>query len=83
MKTATISSGGQVSIPAAVRHRWRTRRILIDDRGQELVIRPIPDDPIDAAIGSLAGRGPSTDEIRAILREEDAELEDSRLRKRR
>jgi bifunctional DNA-binding transcriptional regulator/antitoxin component of YhaV-PrlF toxin-antitoxin module len=83
MKGSTISSGGQVSIPAEVRHRWRTRRILIDDRGDELVIRPIPDDPIRAAIGSLAGTGPSTDEMRAALRQEEAEIEDRRWEPRR
>ena len=42
MKHATISKGGQVSIPAEVRHRWRTNRLLIDDRGSELVLRPSP-----------------------------------------
>ncbi|HUG47105.1 MAG TPA: hypothetical protein VMP67_01710 [Candidatus Limnocylindria bacterium] len=73
-----ISTGGQVSIPADVRRRWRTRRILIDDRGSELVIRPVPDDPIRAAIGSLAGPGPSTEQMRASLREEDVEVEDRR-----
>ncbi len=77
MKHATISKGGQVSIPAEVRHRWRTKRLLIDDRGSELVLRPIPDDPIAAARGSLARRwGPATmssDDARARSREEEAE----------
>jgi AbrB family looped-hinge helix DNA binding protein len=83
MKSSKISTGGQVSIPAEVRHRWRTRRILIDDRGDELIIRPVPDDPIRAAIGSLAGPVPSTDEMRATLREEEAELEVRRRGPRR
>lgn len=78
MKTATITTGGQVSIPAEVRHRWGTRRVIIEDRGDALVLRPLPADPIGAAIGSLAGPGPTTDSIRAALRRDDAELEHRR-----
>jgi bifunctional DNA-binding transcriptional regulator/antitoxin component of YhaV-PrlF toxin-antitoxin module len=76
MKVTTISKGGQLSIPAEVRHRWATRRVVLEDLGTSVVLSPIPDDPIGAAIGSLAGPGPSTDELRAELRGEDAELED-------
>ncbi len=75
MRTATISRGGQVSIPAEVRHRWGTTRVIVEDLGSSLVLRPIPDDPITAARGALRDVGPSTDEIRARLREEEAELE--------
>jgi AbrB family looped-hinge helix DNA binding protein len=75
MKTATITTGGQVSIPAEVRHRWGTRRVIVEDRGDALVLRPLPADPIGAAIGSFAGPGPTTDEMRAALRREEAELE--------
>ncbi len=72
MKQATISKGGQVSIPAEIRRRWKTDRLLVEDRGDALVLRPIPADPIRAAIGSLAGPGPRSDEARDILREEEA-----------
>lgn len=75
MRTATITTGGQVSIPADVRHRWGTRRVVVEDHGDALVLRPLPDDPIGAAIGSLAGPGPTTDEIRATLRRDDAQDE--------
>jgi AbrB family looped-hinge helix DNA binding protein len=75
MKTVTITTGGQVSIPAEVRHRWGTRRVIVEDRGDALVLRPLPADPIGAAIGSFAGPGPTTDEMRAALRREEAELE--------
>jgi bifunctional DNA-binding transcriptional regulator/antitoxin component of YhaV-PrlF toxin-antitoxin module len=71
MKQAMISRGGQISIPAEVRHRWQTSRLSLEDRGTELILRPIPSDPIGAAIGSLAGPGPSTDEARASLRAEE------------
>jgi len=53
MKLTTISKGGQVSIPAEVRRRWGTTRVLVDDRGDEVAFRPIPIDPIAAARGSL------------------------------
>lgn len=72
MKTATISRGGQVSIPAEIRHRWGVSRVILVDRGDAIELRPLPDDPIAAVRGILAGPGPTTDEIRAQLREEEA-----------
>jgi AbrB family looped-hinge helix DNA binding protein len=75
MRTATITTGGQVSIPAEVRHRWGTRRLILEDQGDALVLRPLPADPIGAAIGSLAGPGPTTDEMRVALRRDDAATE--------
>jgi len=75
MRTAAITTGGQVSIPADVRHRWGTRRVIVEDQGDALVLRPLPVDPIGAAIGSLAGPGPNTDAMRAALRRDDTEIE--------
>jgi bifunctional DNA-binding transcriptional regulator/antitoxin component of YhaV-PrlF toxin-antitoxin module len=80
MKLSHISSGGQVQVPAEVRRRWGTRRVLIDDLGGSITIRPVPDDPIGAAMGSLKGSGPTSDEARRQFREEEAEAE---ARKRR
>jgi len=55
MKTRMkVSKGGQISIPAAVRHRWGTSTVVVDDQGGRLVIEPAPDDPIAAAEGALA-----------------------------
>jgi AbrB family looped-hinge helix DNA binding protein len=71
MRIATISRGGQVSIPAEIRHRWGVRRVVLVERGDTLEIRPLPDDPIAAAMGSLAGPGPTTDELREELRAEE------------
>lgn len=80
MKQTSISQGGQIQIPAAVRRRWGTRAVLLDDRGGSLVVRPVPDDPIGAAIGSLRGTYPraSTDDVRRQEREVNAKRETSR-----
>ncbi len=72
-----ISKGGQVSIPADVRRRWKTRALLLVDRGDEIVFRPAPEDPIAAARGALKGRLRHTsDDLRKIVREEDREAEE-------
>ena len=77
MKTIlTISRGGQISIPASVRRRWATTRLIVEDQGDRLLIEPLPADPISAAMGSLRGGTPSSDQIRAESREEEAEIED-------
>ena len=49
-----ISKGGQISIPAAIRNRWGTQTLVLEDQGNRLVIEPAPDDPISAAEGALA-----------------------------
>jgi bifunctional DNA-binding transcriptional regulator/antitoxin component of YhaV-PrlF toxin-antitoxin module len=49
-----ISRGGQVSIPASIRHRWGTSTLAMDDQGDRIVLEPAPDDPIAAAEGALA-----------------------------
>jgi bifunctional DNA-binding transcriptional regulator/antitoxin component of YhaV-PrlF toxin-antitoxin module len=49
-----ISRGGQISIPAAIRHRWATSTVALEDQGNRIVIEPAPDDPIAAAEGALA-----------------------------
>jgi AbrB family looped-hinge helix DNA binding protein len=74
MGIATITRGGQISIPADVRHRWGTRRVVIEDQGDSLVLRPLRADPIGAAVGSLAGPGSTTDELRAALRRDDTQI---------
>lgn len=52
--------------------------MLIEDLGMSISIRPVPDDPIGAAMGSLAG-GPSSDEMRRQAREEETEAEERKL----
>jgi bifunctional DNA-binding transcriptional regulator/antitoxin component of YhaV-PrlF toxin-antitoxin module len=48
-----ISKAGQITIPAAIRHRWATSTVVLADQGTRIVIEPA-DDPIAAAGGSLA-----------------------------
>lgn len=73
-RTAHVSRGGQVSIPASIRHRWDTDTLLLEDRGDEVLLRPLPRDPLAAAIGSLAlPDGLTTDELRSRARRDDAE----------
>jgi bifunctional DNA-binding transcriptional regulator/antitoxin component of YhaV-PrlF toxin-antitoxin module len=83
-KRLVISTGGQISVPAAVRKRWGTRTVLAEDRGEELVLRPAPDDPIAAVRGIFAQEmtgGPTVDELRAAGRDEEAQLERRRARR--
>ncbi len=77
MRYLMISKGGQISVPAEIRKRWQTRRLQVEDRGDELVIRPAPDDPIAAARGIFKGRSRYTsEELRRMAREEEAEIEE-------
>jgi bifunctional DNA-binding transcriptional regulator/antitoxin component of YhaV-PrlF toxin-antitoxin module len=72
-----ISKGGQISVPAEVRKRWKTRRLQVEDRGDELVIRPAPEDPIAAARGIFKGRiSLRSEQLRQLEREEEAEIEE-------
>jgi AbrB family looped-hinge helix DNA binding protein len=74
-KRMKISKGGQVSIPAPIRKRWGTTTVTLEDRGEEIVLKPAPDDPIAAAAGAFAGEGPKVDWEKAIREEREAEAE--------
>lgn len=50
-----ITRGGQISIPATIRHRWGTSTVALEDQGDRIVLEPAPDDPIAAAEGALSG----------------------------
>jgi hypothetical protein len=63
-KRMKISKGGQVSIPAVVRHRWATATVVLEDLGDRIVIEPAPDDPIAAAEGALAAEFGGLNEAR-------------------
>lgn len=70
--------GGQISLPAAVRRRWRTSVVAIEDLGDRVVVKPLPEDPIAAARGALKGRIGPTDELRAKARQDEREAEQRR-----
>ncbi len=75
MEIIRISKGGQVSIPARIRRRWGAQRLLLDDRGHELVIIPVPPDPIAAVRGTLKATDHSVEDDRQRMRAEEAEIE--------
>lgn len=80
MRRLKISAGGQVSVPADVRNRWKTRVVTADDRGDHLVLRPAPEDPIEAALGAFKDYpGPSADEMRRLDREEERRSEERKF----
>jgi AbrB family looped-hinge helix DNA binding protein len=65
MKTRVrISKGGQISIPAPIRHRWGTSTVALEDHGDRIVLQPAPDDPIAAAEGALAAEFGGLDPVR-------------------
>jgi bifunctional DNA-binding transcriptional regulator/antitoxin component of YhaV-PrlF toxin-antitoxin module len=68
---ARVTSSGQISLPAQLRRRWGTSSVLVIDRGDYAIVRPMPQDPIGELRGAHAGDGPSTDEARAAERETD------------
>jgi len=75
MRAHKITTGGQISLPASIRRRWGTSTVVIEDLGDSVVVRPLPDDPIEAASGALKGRIGSTKDLRARARaDEEAAL---------
>jgi AbrB family looped-hinge helix DNA binding protein len=75
-----ISKGGQISIPAPIRHRWGTSTVSFRDEGQRIVIEPAPDDPIAAAEGVLANELANVDvgRLRDTARQDDQAAETAR-----
>lgn len=57
MPIVTVTPKGQVMIPAPLRKRFGIkpgRKVSIDVEGDCLIIRPLPEDPVDALYGILA-----------------------------
>ena len=75
MTIAKATVKGQVVIPADLRKRFNikkgTRLAISEGEGNVIVLRPVPDDPIEASRGMLKGKSSLT---RALLRDrrEDA-----------
>ncbi len=77
-----ISKGGQISIPAPIRHRWGTSTVTLRDEGGRIVVEPAPDDPIAAAEGALATEFGQIDlaGLRRAAREDERAALDRRAR---
>ena len=70
--TAKVTSNGQVSLPAELRHRWGADSVLVIDRGDYAIVRPIPRDAVAALNGAYAGSGPTSEAARRADREQAA-----------
>jgi bifunctional DNA-binding transcriptional regulator/antitoxin component of YhaV-PrlF toxin-antitoxin module len=75
---AKVTQNGQVSLPAVLRRRWGSGSVLVIDRGDYAIVRPVPDDPVATLRGMYAGSGPTSDEARAADRAAEAEREAAR-----
>ncbi len=75
-----VSRNGQVSIPADARSRWNVDRVVVVDLGDRVVLRPLPDEPIDDLVGKYR-RGPATDAARRRARSDDAATEARKSRR--
>jgi bifunctional DNA-binding transcriptional regulator/antitoxin component of YhaV-PrlF toxin-antitoxin module len=79
---AKVTRNGQVSLPAVLRHRWAVDRVLVIDRGDDAIVRPIPDDVVAALRGSYAGTGPTAEEARSAERASEAKRDAGRSAER-
>lgn len=81
-KRMKISKGGQLSIPAPIRHRWGTSAVAVEDLGNRIVVEPVAEDSIAAAEGALAGKltGLDVQELRHAAREDERLAEARRSR---
>lgn len=74
-RRAKVTRNGQVSLPAELRHRWDADAVLVIDRGDYAIVRPIPADPLAALRGTHAGPGPSLEQARTAERTAERERE--------
>jgi AbrB family looped-hinge helix DNA binding protein len=71
-----VTQGGQISIPADVRRRWNTDRVVVIDTPDGLIVRPFDPNAADRIMGTYARRGAmTTEEMRRTARNEDAKRE--------
>lgn len=70
---AKVTRNGQVSLPAELRHRWQAGSVLVIDRGDYAIVRPIPEDTIASLRGAHAGPGPTSEQARRAEREFEAD----------
>lgn len=75
---AKVTNSGQVSLPASIRRRWDAGSVIVVDRGDYVIVRPVPADPIAALKGIYAADGPSLEDRRRIEREAEEDQENRR-----
>lgn len=75
---AKVTSSGQISLPAALRRRWGAGRVLVIDRGDYAILRPMPEDIVGFLRGSITPGETNLADIRAEERADEARREESR-----
>jgi bifunctional DNA-binding transcriptional regulator/antitoxin component of YhaV-PrlF toxin-antitoxin module len=70
---AKVTRNGQISLPAEIRRRWMAASVVVIDRGDYVIVRPVPDDVVSALQGSHAGPGPTVDEARRDERQAEGD----------
>ncbi len=74
MVIAKTTEKGHVIIPAALRRKYNikkgTRVAVSEGEGNVILIKPLPDDPIEASRGMLKGE---TSLVKALLRDRGEE----------
>jgi AbrB family looped-hinge helix DNA binding protein len=70
MVITKATTKGQVVIPADLRKRFNikkgTRLAISEGEGKVILVRPVPDDPIEASRGILKGK---TSLVKALLKD--------------
>ena len=69
MPVITASSRGQIVIPKEIRERLQIipgKKLLIKAEGDHVIIKPLPDDPVEHFCGFFEGRSSLT---KALLHE--------------
>lgn len=73
-----VTQSGQVSLPAELRHRWGAGSVLVIDRGDYAIVRPIPRDTVTSLRGAHAGPGPMSEQARRAERQAEADRDSER-----
>lgn len=73
-----VTASGQISLPAALRRRWNVAEVLIIDKGDYALVRPVPSDPVAELRGLLPADGQPSESHRTDERNLEADLEEER-----
>jgi len=70
-----LSKGGRLSLPTHIRRRWATDSLVLEDRGDRVILRPIPQDAITRAVGAFASKDMTSSRARDQMRREEQEAQ--------